>query len=57
MGPRNPCRLSPEDRAEIRRWWRRTIATYFIVVVAFLIAEMAHRYVADTPGTVVQAAK
>jgi hypothetical protein len=58
MRPRNPCRSSPEDQAELRHWWRRVITAFFIVVFALLAAELAHRYVArDTPTTVLQTAK
>jgi hypothetical protein len=58
MRPRNPCRLSPEDRAELWRWWRRMIAAFVVVVVALLAAEQAHRYLApDTPSAILQAAK
>jgi hypothetical protein len=58
MRPRNPCRLSLEDQAELRRWRRRMIAAFVIVVFALLAAEHAHRYVApDTPSIVLKAAK
>jgi hypothetical protein len=58
MSPRIPCRLSPEDQAELRRWRPRMIAAFVITVLAMLAAEQAHRYVTlDTQSKVLQAAK
>ena len=39
MARRNSIPLTPEDRAAISRWWRFTLSTVAVLLLALLTAE------------------